>query len=68
MIDLFDIVAHKDHKLQGEYDEQPDLLTGGDFKFDFNGTEIDAAQISGATFTIKNMESVKDLPAVLGLR
>jgi len=40
---------------------------GEDFKFDFNGTEIDAAQVTGATFTIRQMTPVKDLPQVLGL-
>jgi len=38
-----------------------------DFKFDFNGTEIDAAQITGATFTIRNMTPVTNLPLILGL-
>jgi len=47
---------------------------GQDFKFNFNGTEIDAAQaemlqrsISGATFTIRTMTPVVNLPQVLGL-
>ena len=38
-----------------------------DFKFDFNGNEIDAASIIGATFTIRNMTSVTNLPLLLGL-
>ena len=33
-----------------------------DFKFEFNGTEINAAQIIGATFTIRTMTPVTDLP------
>jgi hypothetical protein len=40
---------------------------GEDFKFDFNGTEIDAAQITGATFTIRSMTPVTNLPQILGL-
>ena len=40
---------------------------GDDFKFDFNGTEIDAAQVTGATFTIRAMTPVVDLPLILGL-
>ncbi|MBF0570979.1 MAG: sensor histidine kinase [Candidatus Omnitrophica bacterium] len=40
---------------------------GADFKFDFNGTQIDAAQVTGATFTIKQMTPVTDLIAVLGI-
>jgi len=39
-----------------------------DFKFDFNGTEIDAAQVSGATFTIRSMKPVTDFPAILGFK
>ena len=40
---------------------------GQDFKFDFNGTEIDAAQVTGATFTIRQMIPVTNLPQILGL-
>ena len=40
---------------------------GEDFKFNFNGTEIDAAQVTGATFTIRTMTPVTDLPLILGL-
>jgi hypothetical protein len=40
---------------------------GLDFKFDLNGTEIDAAQVTGATFTINQMTPVTDLVAVLGI-
>jgi hypothetical protein len=40
---------------------------GEDFKFDFNGTEIDAAQVIGATFTIRTMKPVTNLPQILGL-
>lgn len=40
---------------------------GEDFKFNFNGTEIDAAQVTGATFTIRHMTSVRNLPLILGL-
>jgi len=40
---------------------------GEDFKFDFNGTEIDAAQVTGVTFTIRQMTPVTDLPQILGL-
>jgi len=40
---------------------------GEDFKFDFNGTEIDTAQITGATFTIRTMTPVTNLPLILGL-
>jgi len=40
---------------------------GQDFKFNFNGTEIDAAQVTGATFTIRTMTPVVNLPQVLGL-
>jgi hypothetical protein len=38
-----------------------------DFKFNFNGMEIDAAQITGATFTIRTMTPVTNLPQILGL-
>ena len=37
-----------------------------DFKFNFNGTEIDAVQVIGATFTIRTLTPVTDLAAVLG--
>jgi len=37
-----------------------------DFKFDFNGTVIDAAQVAGAKFNIETIEPVKNLPAILG--
>ena len=40
---------------------------GEDFKFNFNGTEIDAAQVTGATFTIRTMTPVTNLPLILGL-
>jgi len=40
---------------------------GEDFKFDFNGTEIDSAQVTGATFTIRTMTPVTNLPQILGL-
>jgi len=40
---------------------------GEDFKFDFNGTELDAAQVTGVTFTIRTMTPVTDLPLILGL-
>jgi len=40
---------------------------GQDFKFNFNGTEIDAAQVTGATFTIRTMTPVTNLPQILGL-
>jgi len=40
---------------------------GEDFKFNFNGIEIDAAQVTGATFTIRTMTPVTDLPQILGL-
>jgi ElaB/YqjD/DUF883 family membrane-anchored ribosome-binding protein len=39
---------------------------GQDFKFNFNGTEIDAAQVTGATFTIRTMTPVTNLPQILG--
>jgi hypothetical protein len=47
---------------------------GQDFKFNFNGTQIDAAQavtprwvVTGVTFTIRTMTPVRDLPLILGL-
>jgi hypothetical protein len=40
---------------------------GESFKFNFNGTEIDAAQVTGATFTIRTMTPVTNLPQILGL-
>ena len=40
---------------------------GEDFKFDFNGMEIDAAQVTGVTFTIRTMTPVANLPFILGL-
>jgi len=40
---------------------------GQDFKFNFNGIEMDAAQISGAIFTIRTMTPVTNLPEILGL-
>jgi len=41
---------------------------GEDFKFDFDGTQIDAAQVIGATFTIRQMTPVTDLPQIFGLK
>jgi hypothetical protein len=40
---------------------------GADFKFEFNGQTIDAAQVTGATFTIRTMTPVTNLPEMLGL-
>jgi hypothetical protein len=40
---------------------------GEDFKFYFNGTEIDSAQVIGAAFTIRQMTPVTNLPLILGL-
>ena len=40
---------------------------GQDFKFEFNDTEIDAAQVTGVTFTIRTMMPVANLPRALGL-
>lgn len=40
---------------------------GQDFKFNFNGMSIDAAQVIGATFTIRTMTPVTNLPLLLGL-
>jgi len=40
---------------------------GEEFKFNFNGTEIDAAQVAGAAFTIRTMTPVTNLPLILGL-
>jgi aryl-alcohol dehydrogenase-like predicted oxidoreductase/CheY-like chemotaxis protein len=40
---------------------------GQDFKFNFNGTEIDAAQVTGATFTIRTMTPVTNLQEILGI-
>ena len=40
---------------------------GEDFKFNLNGTQIDVAQITGATFTIRTMTPVTNLPIILGL-
>jgi len=38
-----------------------------DFKFDFNGTQIDVAHVTGAIFTIRTMTPVSNLPLELGL-
>ena len=40
---------------------------GEDFKFDFNGIEIDATQVTGTTFIIRTMTPVTNLPQILGL-
>ena len=40
---------------------------GEDFKFEFNGTPIDAAQVTGVSFTICSMTSVTNLPKIIGL-
>ena len=42
-------------------------IEGQDFKFNFHGTEIDAAQVTGATFTIRTMTPVANLLLTLGL-
>ena len=39
---------------------------GMDFKFSFNGILIDAAQLTGMGFTIRQMTPVRDLPRILG--
>ena len=41
---------------------------GQNFKFNFNGAEIDTAQVTGAIFTIRTMTPVTDLPQILGLQ
>ena len=40
---------------------------GADFKFNFNGIEMDAAQVTGVSFTINRMTPVTNMPQVLGL-
>ncbi len=40
---------------------------GEDFKYNFNGTQIDAALVTGVQFTIRQMRPVTNLPQVLGL-
>ncbi len=40
---------------------------GEDFKFNFNGQTIDAAQITGAQFFIRTMTPVTNLPLILGI-
>ena len=40
---------------------------GGDFRFEWNGQTFDAAQVTGATFTIRTMTPVTNLPQILGL-
>jgi hypothetical protein len=41
---------------------------GEDFKFDFNGAVIDAVQVTGVTFIIRNITPVINLPVVMGLK
>ena len=40
---------------------------GEDFKFNFNGIQIDTAQVTGARFSIQTITPVTDLPKILGL-
>ncbi len=40
---------------------------GQDFHFNFNGHDIDAAQIVGAEFEIERLSPVTNLPFILGL-
>jgi hypothetical protein len=40
---------------------------GRDFRFNFNGNEIDAAEVTGVSFTIRQMLPVKNLLQILGL-
>jgi hypothetical protein len=40
---------------------------GEDFKFDSNGITIDAAQVTGATFTILDLKPISNLSSALGL-
>jgi hypothetical protein len=40
---------------------------GEDFKFDFNGVQMDASQVAGINFTILDIASVSNLPSKLGL-
>lgn len=55
-IDLTPALMSMQIKKEGEY-----------FKFDFNGTEINATQVTGAIFTIRTMMPVKNVFLVLGL-
>ena len=58
---------------KGGIDLNPDQMAiqvkkeGQDFKFQVNGQTFDAAQITGATFTIRQMTPVTNLPQILGL-
>ena len=60
-------------KIPGGIDLNPAQMSmqvkeeGEDFKFDFNGTGIDAAQVTGATFTIHTMTPATNMPLILGL-
>jgi len=40
---------------------------GENFRFDYHGIEINAAQVVGIDFTIRHIEPVKNLPQILGL-
>jgi len=40
---------------------------GEDFKFNFNGQNIDVAQVAGARFTILSLSPITNLPQILGL-
>ena len=61
------------NKTKGGIDLNPAQMSmqikkeGEDFKFNFNGIEIDAAQVTGATFKIRTMTPVTNLPEILGL-
>ena len=73
--DYLNQFIHKLHKDKGPggIDLNPAQMSmqvkkeGQDFKFNFNGTEINAAQVSGGTFTIRTITPVKNLPQALGL-
>ena len=68
------ITHAKIYKAPGGIDLNPAQMSlqvkygGEDFKYKFNGNEVDAAQVSGATFTIRSMTSVTDLTQVLGFK
>ena len=66
-------VWKRDPAMNGGIDLNPAQMSlqvkqqGEDFKFNFNGAEIDAAQVTGVTFTIRQITPVTDLPQILGL-
>ena len=66
-------VKNKAMSAQGGINLNPALMSmqvkkgGNDFKFNFNGIDMNTAQVTGISFAIRTINPVVNLPHLLGL-